>query len=389
MMPESNSVSIVIPNWNGRHWLPGCLAALGRQSVPPAETIVVDNGSEDGSLDYLREEHPQVRVIALGVNTGFAHAVNVGLRAASSEYVALINTDIELTDDWIERMRAALEADPQLASVACKMLLLADPSVVYDAGDVLRRDGLCEQRGRHGADDGSFDTPGRGVRRVRRSRALPAPGGARPRRLRRALLRLPGGRGPGAAAALAGWTLPLRARRGAACRAGLLGAGCREATCAWSSATRCCWWRRRSRFAGCRSFSTASSAGLGMPCASAGSDGTCAGRWRRCRCSPARCASAAAYAAMPRVPIEVIVPSRPHPRAASRGSSDSDRREPRRPPALICARRTGARIDGAGRSTQRETPPGGAGAAELCRLRPAGRDRGRLGLACLSRPRLI
>ena len=158
--PPPPAVSVVVPNWNGRRWLPGCLQSLARQELAPAEVIVVDNGSQDGSLEYLAAEHPAVRVLPMGHNTGFARAANRGLAATDAPYVALINTDVELEPDWTRRAVAALDADPNAAAVACKMVELAAPERIYDAGDVLRRDGACEQRGRFGLDDGSFDTPG-------------------------------------------------------------------------------------------------------------------------------------------------------------------------------------------------------------------------------------
>ncbi len=154
------AVSIVVPNWNGRDWLPGCLEGLAEQSLAPREIIVVDNGSSDGSLAYLNEIHPEVRVVELGRNTGFAHAANRGIEAARHELVALINTDVVLAPDWLARLADVLESDPGAASVACKMLSLEDPDEVYDAGDVLRRDGACEQRGRFARDDGRWDEPG-------------------------------------------------------------------------------------------------------------------------------------------------------------------------------------------------------------------------------------
>jgi hypothetical protein len=101
-----------------------------------------------------------VRVVPLGRNTGFAYAANRGVEVANAEVVALVNTDIVLAPDWLERMLAALASDPRAASVACKMVELGDPSILYDAGDVLRRDGACEQRGRFTRDDGRFDRPG-------------------------------------------------------------------------------------------------------------------------------------------------------------------------------------------------------------------------------------
>ena len=154
------AISIVIPNWNGRRWLPGCLAAIDAQEQPPEEVIVVDNGSEDESVAYLRSLHPKVHVIELAENTGFAHAANRGLDAARGELVALVNTDVVLAPGWLGRMSAALGREPAAASVACKMLSLDRPDLVYDAGDVLRRDGACEQRGRFARDDGRWDEPG-------------------------------------------------------------------------------------------------------------------------------------------------------------------------------------------------------------------------------------
>ena len=91
----SGAVSVVIPNWNGRDWLGPCLAALGDQELAPAEVIVVDNGWHDGSLQYLRDAHPEVVTVALGANTGFAHAANLGLGRSSGEFVALVNADVE------------------------------------------------------------------------------------------------------------------------------------------------------------------------------------------------------------------------------------------------------------------------------------------------------
>jgi GT2 family glycosyltransferase len=157
---HSVPVTIIIPNWNGRRWLPACLAAVAGQTQPPAEVIVVDNGSDDGSREYLNAEHPEVSIIELGRNTGFAHAANCGIAAAASGFVALVNTDVVLGRDWLERSVHALSAGERTAAVATKMLQLDNPDEVYDAGDILRRDGACEQRGRFGRDDGRYDQAG-------------------------------------------------------------------------------------------------------------------------------------------------------------------------------------------------------------------------------------
>ena len=99
-----------------------------------------------------------------------------------AEAVALVNTDVVLAPDWLERAVAALEAAPGAASVATKLVDLDDPSLLYDAGDVLRRDGVCEQRGRFERDDGGYDEPGEvfsacaGAALYRRSAVLAAGG---------------------------------------------------------------------------------------------------------------------------------------------------------------------------------------------------------------------
>src|SRR5258708_32985168 len=153
-------VTVVVPAWNGERWLPGLFASLAAQMQPPAEVIVVDNGPSDETLEWLAREAPHVRVLAQGRNTGFAVAANRGLLAARTDLVALVNTDVELAPDWIELMAARLETDPGFAAVACQMGRLGNPGVLDDRGDVLRRDGVCEQRGHNLPDDGRWDVPG-------------------------------------------------------------------------------------------------------------------------------------------------------------------------------------------------------------------------------------
>jgi len=149
-------VAVVIPNYNGARWLPGVLESVAAQTVAPAEVLVVDDGSTDGSAEVA--EAAGARVLRLERNGGFARAANAGVAATSAEAVALVNTDVVLDDVWLESVVFALgERD---ATVATKLVDLEDPAVLYSAGDVLRRDGVAEQRGRFERDTGAYDAPG-------------------------------------------------------------------------------------------------------------------------------------------------------------------------------------------------------------------------------------
>lgn len=156
----SRSTTVVIPNWNGRRWLEGLFGSLAEQTLAPAHVVVVDNGSTDGSPELIERLWPAATVERWPDNRGFAAAANRGFELAATEFVALVNTDIELDPDWIERSESRLMRELSAASVATKMVDLADPTRIYDTGDFLRRDGATEQRGRFRADTGRFDQPG-------------------------------------------------------------------------------------------------------------------------------------------------------------------------------------------------------------------------------------
>jgi GT2 family glycosyltransferase len=151
-------VAVVVPNRDGRPWLPGLLASLRAQTRPADRLVVVDDGSRDDSVAWLRGEG--VEVVVRPASGGFAAAVNAGMAAvAECDAIALVNTDVALAPDWLERTAAVLEAVSEAGSVATKMVAMGDPEIIDDAGDTLRRDGVCEQRGRGRRDaSGRFDT---------------------------------------------------------------------------------------------------------------------------------------------------------------------------------------------------------------------------------------
>ena len=102
----SRGLAVVIPNFNGAAVLPRCLAAVSAQTVAPAEVVVVDNGSADGSADAAERDFPGVRVLRVGSNSGFGAAANLGVRAVSAPLVAVLNSDARPVPGWCAAMTA-------------------------------------------------------------------------------------------------------------------------------------------------------------------------------------------------------------------------------------------------------------------------------------------
>jgi len=147
--------SVIIVNWNGKRLLGRCLRGLRRQTFQDFQTLLVDNGSTDRSVAYVREHFPEVKVIALPQNRGFAGGNNVGIRASHGKYVALLNNDAEPDPRWLEALIEALEAHPEVGFCASKMLRADTPGVIDTAGDIFYTHGVGGKRGA-----GQRDGPG-------------------------------------------------------------------------------------------------------------------------------------------------------------------------------------------------------------------------------------
>lgn len=150
------SASVVIPNWNGARHLPVCLDSLRRQDWGPFETIVVDNGSTDDSAAVLAA-YPEVVVVALPVNLGFAGAVNRGVAAASADVVVLLNNDTEADPGWLGALVAGLAAAPGAGMATAKVRLFDRRDVLHTTGDTVDRAGQAGNRGVWEVDRGQYD----------------------------------------------------------------------------------------------------------------------------------------------------------------------------------------------------------------------------------------
>ena len=126
--PRSDAASIVIPNWNGRDllqkFLPSVVAAAAGH--PGNEILVVDNASTDGSVEFLREQFPQVRILALSSNHGFGGGSNLGFQAAKNDVVVLLNNDMRVEADFLAPLLVPFSSDPLVFSVSCQ-IFFSDP----------------------------------------------------------------------------------------------------------------------------------------------------------------------------------------------------------------------------------------------------------------------
>ena len=133
------SVAVIIPNYNGKKYLTECLKSLQKQTFKDFCVIIVDNDSTDGSKELIKEmadsSSLDIRLIALNENTGFANAVNVGIREARSEYVFLLNNDAYCDERAIAALVNVLDKKPKVFSAQAKMLQYSDHELVDDAGD--------------------------------------------------------------------------------------------------------------------------------------------------------------------------------------------------------------------------------------------------------------
>jgi GT2 family glycosyltransferase len=131
------SIAIVILNWNGKHYLEQFLAGVVANSAVPnveVEVIVADNGSTDGSVDWIKQTFETVRIIELDKNYGFTGGYNLALKQVNTDYYILLNSDIDVPKGWLEPMANFMESTPNAAACMPKMLNYSKPNEFEYAG---------------------------------------------------------------------------------------------------------------------------------------------------------------------------------------------------------------------------------------------------------------
>ena len=140
---SSVPLSVVIVSWNGMSQLPECLAALLPQLPPDAEVILVDNGSTDGTPTWARANYPQLCMIPLPKNLGFAGGVNAGLRATQGDLLLLINDDAFVEPGFIAALLDVMAQRLDVGAASAVLLFAHRPEIVASAGIRMRRDWLA------------------------------------------------------------------------------------------------------------------------------------------------------------------------------------------------------------------------------------------------------
>lgn len=150
---------VVVPNWNGKEDLPACLDSLLQQSAP-ADIVVVENGSTDGSAALLAKDYPQITVLPQKKNLGFAGGVNVGIQyALENNYanIALFNNDAVAHKDWLKHLLQVFTDNQEVGIATCK-LMDSQKTHLDSTGDMYTTWGLPYPRGRGEPAGAQYDT---------------------------------------------------------------------------------------------------------------------------------------------------------------------------------------------------------------------------------------
>lgn len=140
--------TVVIPNFNGMKYIENCIKSLLADTSASFQICVVDNGSTDGSRQWLEENCPEIKLISLSENTGFCRAVNCGIENTKTPYVILLNNDTEVEYGFVKALEKAIESKENIFSVSAKMIDLFHKEKLDGAGDLYCAFGWAFARGK-------------------------------------------------------------------------------------------------------------------------------------------------------------------------------------------------------------------------------------------------
>jgi len=151
-------LSVIIPNWNGKQFLAECIDSLKKQTFCDFETILVDNGSTDGSVKFAEERYGDfIRIIRNKKNLGFTGGNNVGIQAARGEYIVLLNNDTWAAPTWLEELVKATSLDRPIGMWASKVYSYYKRNQIEAVGELIYWDGLSRSRGQYEEERGQYE----------------------------------------------------------------------------------------------------------------------------------------------------------------------------------------------------------------------------------------
>ena len=161
---QQPAVTVIIVNYNGRHHLPECLGSLQSQTFEDFDTVFVDNASTDGSVEFVRENFPEVKIIESDTNLGCGGGRNLGIRHAMGhgepDYIALIDNDLKLAPGYLQALVDHGQANPEAGIMGGRVYYYDGPEIIWYAGGYVSP-GVYAQppEGINTRDDGSHDEP--------------------------------------------------------------------------------------------------------------------------------------------------------------------------------------------------------------------------------------
>ncbi len=150
-------ISLVVLNWNGVQHLETCFNSIKDQTYKDFETILVDNGSADGSISLVQKKFPWVKIIALPENIGFCLGNNAGIKEAKGEYVLTLNNDTKFDPNCLKNLIDVVEKNKQVGMFSLKMMFFYEPSLINSTGILIYKDGSAMNRGMKQPDKKQFE----------------------------------------------------------------------------------------------------------------------------------------------------------------------------------------------------------------------------------------
>jgi GT2 family glycosyltransferase len=152
-------VTVIIPNWNGVDIFKECLESLSKQVFKDFETLIVDNGSDDNSIPFIKSHYPEVEILEFGKNYGFVYAINEGVNKSKAKYIALLNNDTEVKPDWLKNLVECAKRykEDNVASIGSKLLNFYNRQKIDGVGIEINEVGQAKSIGWNEEDKGQFD----------------------------------------------------------------------------------------------------------------------------------------------------------------------------------------------------------------------------------------